>query len=138
MRSLLIWIANENYGNIVSYVVKKGHASILRRPTTAKRVGAGRVFPPQRPPINPATLGYERQVLLQVRSAQSLGPHRRPLSSDPDVHHGGFFVQGASSSAAQLGYGLSLVGTALMRCEDPSGLLRDMLAAGRGAAGEMA
>ena len=31
----------------------------------------------------------------------------------------------------QLGYGLALIGTALMSCEDPSQLLREILAATR-------
>jgi len=36
-----------------------------------------------------------------------------------------------AADAAGLGYRLALVGTALMRCADPAGLVREMLAAGR-------
>ncbi|UCC13291.1 MAG: indole-3-glycerol-phosphate synthase [Gammaproteobacteria bacterium] len=54
----------------------------------------------------------------------------------PRVAESGMATADDVRMAAQLGYGVSLVGTALMRCDDPSGLIAGMLAAGRGAAGQ--
>lgn len=91
-------------------------------------------------PVEQLLLGLNCRDLqtLAIEPARfSALAHRFP-SGYPKVAESGMTAAEDVRSAAQLGYGLSLVGTALMRDEDPSGLLRDMLAAGRGAAGEMA
>lgn len=100
---------------------------------------AGAVLEDQAP-VDQLLLGLNCRDLqtLAIEPARfSALAHRFP-SGYPKVAESGMVAAEDVRSAAQLGYGLSLVGTALMRCEDPSGLLRDMLAAGRGAAGEMA
>ena len=52
----------------------------------------------------------------------------------PAVAESGILTPEDAARAAALGYGLALVGTALMREADPAGLAKAMIGAGRAAA----
>lgn len=54
----------------------------------------------------------------------------------PKVAESGVESAAQAARVAELGYGLALVGTALMRATDPARLLAELIAAGRSSAGE--
>ena len=88
--------------------------------------------------------GRDEQVLigLNCRDLQTLqidfarfGSLRDGLPPEwPAVAESGVITPDDAAQVARLGYRLALVGTALMQREDPALAVRDLLAAGRGAA----
>jgi indole-3-glycerol phosphate synthase len=56
----------------------------------------------------------------------------------PRVAESGVETAAQAARVAELGYELALVGTALMRATDPSGLLAELIAAGRSSVGDPA
>lgn len=96
-------------------------------------------------PFGPAVTGDRCRWLLGVncRDLRSLavdfGRFARlagVLPGDvPRVAESGVETPGLAARVAELGYGVALVGTALMRAERPQGLAAELLAAGRASAG---
>lgn len=72
----------------------------------------------------------------------AVDPHRHLALAErlprgvPCVAESGLTTAADARAAVQAGYGLALVGSALMRATDPGALLAEMLAAGRAAAAE--
>lgn len=102
------------------------------------------------PAVNLARRAVERGVQafvgVNVRDLRTLAVDRGRLArvagklpNDlPCVAESGMLTGDDVAAAAQLGYGLALVGRALSRAPDPRGLLIDMLRAGRAARREAA
>ena len=74
-----------------------------------------------------------RTLAVDFERFAALAPHLPPTL--PWVAESGIDTPGAAATVARLGYSLALVGTALMRADDPAAAGQALLAAGRAARG---
>lgn len=100
----------------------------LARDLTARRAGGGAAF--SRAPILIGVNSRDLQT-LKVRQERFAALAALLPGGWPAVAESGVATAADARQMQHLGYGLALIGTALMSCEDPSQLLREILAATR-------